>query len=80
MEQGHPATKAFHPDYRQATVSQPGIKSDLKLVTLLRHLHPVPLIEVTQKPNLGLNPQCWGSLQSITELIVGADVEEQTFS
>lgn len=40
--QGHPAMKAFHPDYREATVPQPGIKSDLKLATLLCHLHPVP--------------------------------------
>lgn len=80
MEQGHPAMKAFHPDYRQATVSQPGIKSDLKMATLLCHLHPMPLIEVTQEPNLGLNPRWWGPLPSITRLIVSADVEEQTFS
>lgn len=71
--------KAFHPDDREATVSQPGIKSDLKLATLLRHLHPVPLIEATQKPSQGLSPR-WGSLQSVTRLIVSADVEEQMFN
>lgn len=74
------AMKAFHPDYTQATVSQPGIKSNLKMATLLCHLHPMPLIEVTQKPNLQLNPRWWGPLPSITRLIVSADVEEQTFS
>lgn len=70
--------KAFHPDYREATVSQPGIKNDLKLATLLCHLHPVP-----SKPPRN---QIWDSahsgesLQSVTRLIVSGDVEEQMFN